>query len=60
MAWAPCMVEAKDDKIVHEITVDLPNVGLLPGMILALPNKGGAPELEVLTAVTAPHTVGPH
>ena len=60
MAWAPRMVEAKDDKIVYEITMDLPDAGLLPGLIPALPNEVGTPEPKAPMAVTAPSTVGSH
>ena len=39
----PCLVKAEPDKIVYEITVELPNAGLLPGMVPYAPDKPVAP-----------------
>ncbi len=51
----PCLVEAEPDKIVYEITVELPNTGLLPGMVPYAPNKPVAPPPDDdATIVTSP------
>ena len=44
---------------MYEITVDLLNGGLLPGLISALLDEVGTTEPEALTVVTAPSPVGP-
>ena len=35
----PQLVEAEPDKIVYEITVELPDVGLLPGLVPNAPDE---------------------
>ncbi len=39
----PWLVEAESDKIVYKIIVELPDVGLFPGMVPCAPNKPVAP-----------------
>ncbi len=51
----PRLVEAEPDEIVYEITVELPNAGLLPGMVPYAPNKPVAPPPDDdATIVTSP------
>ncbi len=35
----PCLIEAKPDKMVHEIIVELPDAGLLLGLVPDAPNE---------------------
>jgi hypothetical protein len=51
----PHLVKAKPDKIVYEITVELPDAGLLPSMVPNAPNKPVAPPPnDDVTIVTSP------
>ena len=36
---SPCLIEADPGKIVYEIVMELPDVGLLPGLVPNAPNK---------------------
>jgi hypothetical protein len=51
----PRLVEAEPDKIVYKITVELPDTGLLPGMVPYTPDELVAPPLDDdATIVTSP------
>ncbi len=51
----PWLVKAEPDEMVYEITVELPNAGLLPGMVPCAPDEPVAPPPDDdATIVTSP------